>query len=99
MSIITTRAVVYFDPSKPFVSRLLSLARDALERLNDLIDRTGGETADYLPIKSKTVAELNAITPDGPAIALCSNETGGATLVFWDGSANWRRVQDRVIIS
>lgn len=25
-----------------------------------------------------------------------SNETGGTTLVFWDGT-NWRRVQDRAI--
>ena len=27
-----------------------------------------------------------------------SNESGGATMAFYDGS-NWRRVQDRAIIS
>jgi hypothetical protein len=99
MSLVTTRQVLYFDPRVALQdTRTGALKGDAHKRLNDLVDRTGGENADYLPIKSKTVAELQAITPDGPAIALCSNETGGATLVFWEGAA-WRRVADRAVIS
>lgn len=48
--------------------------------------------------RSKTVSELGAITATAGKIAYCSNEAGGAVLVFGDGT-NWRRVTDRAIIS
>lgn len=47
---------------------------------------------------SKTVAELATFTPTAGALAFCSDEVGGAVLVFGDG-ANWRRVTDRAIAS
>lgn len=51
-------------------------------------------TDEFFKAKSYTVAGLPTATgvPSG-AIAYCSNETGGATLVFCDGT-NWRRTTD-----
>ena len=48
---------------------------------------------------SYTVAEANALSylNTGDMIFV-SNETGGATMAFYDGS-DWRRVQDRAVIS
>lgn len=98
--------ILYFDPRKPFVDKLGGLLRDAFVRLNDLINRTGGEKGDYMAVPSKTVAELQAIAanaderPPESAIAYCSNESGGLTLVFFDAAGvQWRRVQDRAVIS
>ena len=47
-----------------------------------------------------TVAALQALTASAytGAVAYCNDEAGGPTLVFCDGT-NWRRVQDRAIIS
>lgn len=45
--------------------------------------------------RSYTVAGLPA-TPAAGSIAYCSNEVGGAVMVFGDGT-NWRRVTDRAI--
>ena len=101
--------VLFFDPRKPLQEQkggLWQIARDAMVRLNDLIRRTGGEKGHYMAVPSKTVAQLQAIAanaedrPEESAIAYCSNETGGLTLVFYDiAGAQWRRVQDRVVIS
>ena len=46
------------------------------------------------------VAQLQALTASAytGAVAYCNDEAGGPTLVFCDGT-NWRRVQDRAIIS
>lgn len=54
-------------------------------------------------IREHTVADLpDAADFDpsegGAALLYVSNETGGATVAFSDGT-NWRRVQDRVIVS
>ena len=48
---------------------------------------------------SYTVAEANALSglQSGDMIFV-SNETGGATMAFYDGT-NWRRTQDRAVIS
>ena len=98
-------SIIFFDPRKAFVEngRLL---RDAFIRLNDLIRRTGGTKGAYMGVPSHTVAELQAIAaseedrPEDSAIALCSDESGGVTLVFFVPSANeWRRVQDRAVMS
>lgn len=46
-----------------------------------------------------TVAEAQALTYINPGdMIYVSNESGGATMAFYDGS-NWRRIQDRQIIS
>jgi hypothetical protein len=48
---------------------------------------------------SRTVTQANAITtaPTGSMLYI-SNEVGGGTVAFYDGT-NWRRVQDRVVIA
>lgn len=56
-----------------------------------------------LLVKALTVAELPAAGAwsDGDtfsAIVLVTDETGGATLAYSDGT-DWRRVQDRAIVS
>ena len=48
--------------------------------------------------KNYTVATVPSAGEWPGATIYVSNETGGGTLVFSDG-ANWRRVQDRAIIS
>lgn len=47
-------------------------------------------------VKEYTVSSLP--TDGKTTIARVTNETGGYTLAFWDGT-NWRRVQDRAIVS
>lgn len=68
--------------------------------VNLLIGRTGGVLGDYMPIEAKTVAQLQAIMPVGPAVSVCSDEVGGPTLVFFEPNAGeWQRSYDRVAIS
>jgi hypothetical protein len=45
-----------------------------------------------------TVATVPSAAANPRGIIYVSNETGGATLAFSDGT-NWRRVQDRNVIS
>jgi len=66
--------------------------------LNALINRLGGETWSAVPLPSYTVATLPTTGIETPSLAYCSNETGGAVPVFFDGT-NWRRVTDRAIAS
>jgi hypothetical protein len=47
---------------------------------------------------SRTVSELASISTTIGALAYCTNESGGAVPVFYDGT-NWRRVTDRNVIS
>lgn len=49
-------------------------------------------------LKSYTVATVPTAATYANNIIYVSDESGGATLAFSDGT-NWRRVQDRVIIS
>ena len=51
-----------------------------------------------LQLKTYTVATLPTAATYPRGVVYCSNETGGATIVFSDGSA-WRRVQDRAVAS
>jgi hypothetical protein len=67
--------------------------------INALIKRTGGIRGEaFGPLPSYTVATL----PNAVANAQCwiwvSNESGGATAAISDGT-NWRRMQDRTIVS
>ena len=47
---------------------------------------------------SRTVSQLSSLTASIGAMVYCTNETGGAVPVFFDGT-NWRRVTDRAIAS
>ena len=48
--------------------------------------------------KTYTVAGLPSAATYPRGVIYVSNETGGATIAFSDGS-NWRRVQDRNVVS
>lgn len=62
----------------------------------------GSVTADTRrprPHDSYTVVEAGGIVGASPGdMIFVSNEAGGATMAFYDGS-NWRRIQDRAVIS
>ena len=59
----------------------------------------GGATfAAPLKLASYTVATVPSVSANSGAIVYVSNESGGATPAFSDGT-NWRRVHDRAIIS
>lgn len=45
-----------------------------------------------------TVATLPSPSTSQGCVIFVSNETGGATLAFSDGT-NWRRVQDRAVVA
>jgi hypothetical protein len=49
-------------------------------------------------VPSYTVVQLASITATAGAYTFCTDEIGGAVLVFGDGT-NWRRVTDRAIVS
>lgn len=51
-----------------------------------------------IAMDSYTVAQLAEYEPASPALAFCTDETGGAVPVFWDGS-DWRRMTDRAVAS
>jgi hypothetical protein len=64
--------------------------RVLIATVNELWRRLGGVTG------QATVANLgDAIAP---AMKLCTDETGGAVMVFSDGT-DWRRVTDRAVAS
>ena len=102
---MTTIPITEFDPRKPFLVAG-QMVRDAFVRLNDLIKRTGGERGEVLgPLPDYTVTTLpnplgngNGDTSNRYGLIFVSNEAGGATIAFSDG-INWRRVQDRAIVS
>ena len=48
--------------------------------------------------KTYTVATVPTASSYPRGVIYVSNETGGATLAFSDGT-NWRRVQDRAVVS
>ena len=56
------------------------------------------ETTGPINLASYTVAGVPAAADYTGAIIYVSNETGGATVAFSDGT-NWLRVQDRAVIS
>lgn len=75
-----------------------------------LIDKNGYPTRDLfrllesltgslpVPLPSHLVAAVPSATLFEGSLIYVSNETGGATVAFSDGT-NWRRVQDRAVIS
>jgi hypothetical protein len=69
------------------------------QRINSSIVTTG-ETSMTAPfvVMTFTVASLPAAATWTQGLVFVSNESGGATLAFSDGT-NWRRVQDRAIVS
>lgn len=73
--------------------------RQLATRLNAAMMDDGTEPMKApLILKSYAVADLPTASDWESAIAYCSDETGGATIVFSDGT-NWRRVTDRAVAS
>lgn len=69
------------------------------DRANSSFPKDGTEgMKSPLLLKSYTVATLPTASLWTGATIFVSDETGGATLAFSDGT-NWRRVQDRAIAS
>lgn len=67
--------------------------------VTDDFGSTANDTRMPTPHDSYTVTEAGSITGMSAGdMIFVSNETGGATMAFYDGS-NWRRVQDRAVIS
>jgi hypothetical protein len=63
---------------------------------SSIVDRLSGKFP--VQLKSCLVASVPDASFNEGAIVYISNEAGGKTLAFSDG-VNWRRVQDRAIIS
>lgn len=85
--------------SQSLTKTLYNILTDFALRLNSCLTFDGGINMIVpFPLMSSIVADLpNASTQPG-GLLYVSNESGGATLAFSDGT-NWRRVQDRNIVS
>lgn len=68
-------------------------------RLNKAVQLDGSEAmSGPLMVASYTVSTLPTASDYPQGVIYVSDETGGATLAFSDAT-NWRRVQDRAIVS
>jgi hypothetical protein len=72
---------------------VLDLYRKLALALNSLIDGT-----EPVRVPSYTAATVPAASAWPHAVIYVSNETGGATLAFSDGT-DWRRTSDRAVIA
>ena len=91
------------ETTRPVVP--LAMLDDALHRrllamrVNDAMMKDGTEPMqEVLVLKSYAVADLPDATLWEGGTIYVPDETGGATLAFSDGT-NWRRAQDRAIVS
>lgn len=86
-----------YDNDKTYQS-VFNLARDIRTGLRD-IAAVVNSIFDYGPeLPSYTVATLPTASDYEAHMIYVSDETGGATVAFSDGT-NWRRVQDRAVVS
>ena len=68
-------------------------------QINDSVQISDNLTMGGLfTLYNRTVAQLSVLTPAAGTLAYCTDETGGAQPVFYDGT-NWRRMTDRIVIS
>lgn len=73
--------------------------RRIAQRANASLPKDGTQgMASPLLLQSYTVATLPSASLWTGAVVYVSDETGGATIAFSDGT-NWRRAQDRAIAS
>jgi len=90
----------------PFSAVLSQILNNLSYRVNRLLSLDGADSmTGPMPLLSSTVSEAQTGgTPLWPAaswtgaLLYISDETGGSTVAFSDGT-DWRRTQDRVIIS
>lgn len=79
--------------ARDLASRLYNVLSEHAQRLN-----TAVMSDEPIPHLSYVVADIPDPTVSEGATIYVSNEAGGKTLAFSDGT-NWRRVQDRAIVS
>ena len=77
----------------------ISSSDNSTIQINDSVQISDNLTmGGLLTLSNKTVAQLLLLTPAAGTVAYCTDETGGAQPVFYDGT-NWRRMTDRITIS
>jgi hypothetical protein len=86
-----------FTPNLKWSEGNGQLTSQAQRILRDLLDHAQKVTGPFL-LPSYTVLGVPAASDYEGALIYVSDEAGGKTLAFSDGT-NWRRVQDRAIIS
>lgn len=70
----------------------------ATPQFQAFIDAVGRMLDVAIELSSYTVATLPDVALYQNSMIFVSDETGGATVAFSDGT-NWRRVQDRAVVS
>jgi hypothetical protein len=69
-----------------------------IDESSDAYQQLIGQTPAAFVLKTYTVATVPDASMWVRGLIYVSDETGGATVAFSDGT-NWRRVQDRAIVS
>lgn len=78
---------------------LVTVLREIVTRANGCLPVDGTEGMEGpLVLETYTVSTLPTASDYTQGLIYVSDETGGATVAFSDGT-NWRRVQDRAIVS
>lgn len=93
----TLASLVAFD--QDLTRSLHLILQEIAQRLNIAVTTDGGETMQNpLLLATYTVATLPTASDWTQGLIYVSDESGGATPAFSDGT-NWRRVHDRAIVS
>jgi hypothetical protein len=80
-------------------TNIISSGDSSTIQINDSVQISDNLTMGGLfTLYNRTVAQLSVLTPAAGTMAYCTDETGGAQPVFYDGT-NWRRMTDRIVIS
>lgn len=74
------------------------IRRIAWRTIMDALGITNDDTLLIFQAKTYTVATVPSAATYPRGIIYVSNEAGGATIAFSDGT-DWRRVQDRAVVS
>lgn len=86
----------YTPGTQAETSPLARYLQQELSRISDTI--TNNQSDEPVILKSYAVANVPAAAEWEGSIIYVSDETGGATVAFSDGT-DWRRLQDRAVIS
>ncbi len=92
----TNAIAAYLNVLTQVLTNILTQISYRINRMMSL-DGTDAMTGPIV-VQTYTVATVPTVASWPRGIIYVSDETGGATLAFSDGT-NWRRVQDRAIVS
>lgn len=82
-----------------YASDLFRTLYTTLVRIADSVNALQGQGHTVpTPLTNYAVADLPTAADTGD-LAFCTDETGGAVPVFFDGAGSWRRVTDRAVAS